>query len=135
MLKRLFRRRDDDEKGAAFVLTAISMVLLLWAGATGVDIGFTVYGSRQAQAIADTAALDLARYISYADTLTSIAAVQTYLDGKLATVLANNGSNAHLTVVPGYYNPSTGRFTADGYTGTSCQAVIAPPINRPGCNA
>jgi uncharacterized membrane protein len=135
MVKRLFRRRDNDERGAAFVLTAMSMVLLLWAGATGVDIGFTVYGSRQAQAMADTAALDLARYISYADTLTSIAAVQTYLNGKLATVITDNGSSAHLTVVPGYFNTSTGAFTADGYTGNSCQPVIAPPINRPGCNA
>jgi uncharacterized membrane protein len=113
----------------------MSMVLLLWAGATGVDVGFTVYGSRQAQAIADTAALDLARYISYADTLNSITAVHTYLNGKLATVLADNGSNANLSVVPGYFNTSTKAFTADGFTGTSCQPVIAPPINRPGCNA
>jgi uncharacterized membrane protein len=111
------------------------MVLLLWAGATGVDVGFSVYGSRQAQSIADTAALDLARYISYADTLGSISAVQTYLNGKLATVLTNNGSDAQLTVVPGYFNSSTGKFTADGYTGNSCQPVIAPPINHPGCNA
>jgi uncharacterized membrane protein len=135
MLKRLFRRRNDDERGAALVLTAMTMVLLLWAGATGVDVGFTVYGSRQAQAMADTAALDLARYISYADTLNSISAVQTYLNGKLANVLTDNGSSAHLAVVPGYFNSSTGKFTADGYTGTSCQPVIAPPINRPGCNA
>src|ERR1700756_5527487 len=102
MFKKVFRRRDDDERGAAFVLTAMSMVLLLWAGATGVDVGFTVYGSRQAQAIADTAALDLARYINYADTLNSISDVQTYLNGKLSTVLADNGSNAQLSVVPGY---------------------------------
>jgi uncharacterized membrane protein len=134
MLKNLFRRRND-ERGAAFVLTAMSMVLLLWAGATGVDIGFTVYGSRQAQAMADTAALDLARYISYADTLSSISAVQTYLNGKLAMVLTDNGSDAKLTVVPGYFNRSTQKFTADGYTGTTCQPVIAPPINDPGCNA
>jgi uncharacterized membrane protein len=113
----------------------MSVVLLLWAGATGVDIGFTVYGSRQAQTIADTAALDLARYISYADTLSSIPAVQTYLNGKLSTVLANNGSDAQLTAVPGYFNSSTGKFTADGYTGTTCQPIVAPPINDPGCNA
>lgn len=111
------------------------MVLLLWAGATGVDVGFTVYGSRQAQGVADTAALDLARYISYADTLSSISKVQTYLSGKLATVLTDNGSDANLTVVPGYYNASTRKFTPDGYTGTTCQPVIAPPINDPGCNA
>lgn len=136
MFKRLRQRRDDSERGATFVLVAMSMVLLLWAGATGVDVGFTVYGSRQAQAMADTAALDLARYISYADTLPSLSAVQTYLNGKLSTVLADNGSNAHLTVVPGYYNTSTGKFTANGFTGTTCQPIIAAPsTNDPGCNA
>ena len=135
MFKRLFRRRDDNERGAAFVLTAMSMVLLLWAGATGVDVGFTVYGSRQAQAMADTAALDLARYISYADTLTSITAVQGYLNGKLADVLADNGSSAHLSVIPGYFNTSNGKFTADGFSGNSCQPVNLPPIPHPGCNA
>lgn len=136
MFKRLRRRRDDSERGATFVLVAMSLVLLLWAGATGVDVGFTVYGSRQAQAMADTAALDLARYISYADTLPSLAAVQTYLNGKLAAVQADNGSNANLTVVPGYYNTSTGKFTANGFTGTTCQPIIAAPsTNDPGCNA
>lgn len=136
MFKRLGRRRDDSERGATFVLVAMSLVLLLWAGATGVDVGFTVYGSRQAQAMADTAALDLARYISYADTLPSLASVQTYLNGKLAAVQADNGSNAKLTVVPGYYNTSTGKFTANGFTGTTCQPIIAAPsTNDPGCNA
>ena len=61
--------RTKSERGATSVLTAISMVLLMWAGAAGVDVGFTVYASRQAQAMADTAAIDLARYISYIDTL------------------------------------------------------------------
>jgi uncharacterized membrane protein len=134
--KRLFRRREDDERGAAFVLTAMSMVLLLWAGATGVDVGFTVYGSRQAQALADTAALDLARYINYADSAYStIPGVQSYLNDKLAQVLADNGSNAHLSVIPGYYNTSTKVFTAYGFTGAGCQPVVLPPIPHPGCNA
>ena len=104
--RRLFKKfvdRRASERGATLVFTALSMVLLLWAGATGVDVGFTVYGSRQAQAMADTAALDLARYLNYADTtFSSIPAVQSYLNGKLANVLTNNGSNAKLTVVPGY---------------------------------
>ena len=43
------------------------MVLLLSAGAFGVDLGFTVDGNRQAQSMADTAALDMARYINIAD--------------------------------------------------------------------
>ena len=84
--------RRASEQGATLVFTALSMVLLFWGGATGVDVGFTVYGSRQAQAMADTAALDLPRYLSYADTLSSITAVQSYLNTKLANVLTDNGS-------------------------------------------
>jgi tight adherence protein G len=114
------------------VLTAISMVLLMWAGAAGVDVGFTVYASRQAQAMADTAAVDLARYISYIDTL-STANVQTYINTKLANVLADNGSHAQLTAYAGYY--ASGRFTKGGYNGTSCKPVLLPPPGVPGCNA
>ena len=76
------------------------MVLLLWGGAFGVDLGFTVVGSRQAQAMADTAALDLARYIDIADWTTTITdgrASITFLDGKLANANTDNGSNATLT--------------------------------------
>ena len=39
-------RRGRDERGATFVLTAICMTLLLWGGAMGVDIGFTVTSSQ-----------------------------------------------------------------------------------------
>ena len=67
MTRRSRWRRGRDERGATFVLTAICMTLLLWGGAMGVDIGFTVTSSRQAQALADTAALDMARYINLAD--------------------------------------------------------------------
>lgn len=136
LFKRGSHRRTHDERGATLVLTAMSMLLLLWAGAAGVDVGFSVYGSREAQAMADTAAIDLARYINYADSAYStIPGVQSYLNTKLAQVLTDNGSNAKLTVVPGYYNSSNGKFTADGYTGSSCQAVVLPPIPHPGCNA
>ena len=47
--------------------TAITMVLLLWGGAMGVDLGFSVGRLRAAQAIADTGALDMTRYINIAD--------------------------------------------------------------------
>ena len=59
---RFLSRRRREERGATLIITAVSMVALLGAGAMGVDVGFNVYGSRQAQAMADTAALDLARY-------------------------------------------------------------------------
>jgi uncharacterized membrane protein len=108
------------------------MVLLMWAGAAGVDVGFTVYAGREAQAMADTAAVDLARYISYIDTL-SPANVQGYINGKLANVLADNGSNAQLTAFAGYY--ANGTFTKGGFHGTSCKPVLLPPPGVPGCNA
>src|SRR5580692_279462 len=81
------------------------MVVLLWAGAMGVDIGFSVFGSRQAQAMADTAALDLARYINIADQqcLNCNGAVQSYLNAKLATVDTDNASDSTLTVTPGLW--------------------------------
>ena len=88
----------DDERGATFVLTAVCMVALLGGGAMGVDVGFTVDGSRQAQAMADTGALDLARYINVADAVHDTASdSQTYMAGKLANVETDNsGSNATL---------------------------------------
>ena len=61
-------RRARDERGATLVLVAISMILLLWGGAFGVDLGLTTVGNRQVQAMADTAALDVARYVNIADT-------------------------------------------------------------------
>jgi uncharacterized membrane protein len=137
-MKDLLRRRRREERGAVMIFTLLSMVLLLWAGATGVDLGFTVYGSRQAQAIADTTAIDLARYISYADTLSNIGQVNQYFANKKETVLEDNGNpDAQLTVVPGYYASSTGKFTADGISSASntCAPVKAPPIPVPGCNA
>ena len=80
------------------------MVALLGAGAMGVDVGFTVYGSRTAQAMADTAALDLARYINVADSLSTSTAVQTYLNGKLAEVTTDNAvAMPCLTATPGVW--------------------------------
>jgi uncharacterized membrane protein len=68
------------------------MIVLLWASAMGIDVGFSVWGSRQAQAMADTTALDLARYINLADNNTSVTGVQNYLNLKLANVDTDNAS-------------------------------------------
>lgn len=129
--KRFLRSRRTDERGAVLIFTAVSMVLLLWAGAAGVDVGFTVFGSRQAQAMADSASLDLARYINYADSINSNSALTTYLNGKLAGVETDNGSDAHMTVVPGLW--MNGTFTANGQGGKGC-ASTTPPAPFP-CNA
>jgi uncharacterized membrane protein len=132
---RFFRRgRRASERGATLVFTAISMVLLLWAGATGVDVGFSVYGSRQAQALADTTALDLARYLSYIDSLPT-AQVSGFLTTKVAQIMADNKSSEHPTAIPGYYDSVSKKFKAGGFNGTTCQFITAPPLIIPGCNA
>jgi uncharacterized membrane protein len=118
---RLWGQRRRDERGATLVLTGICMVLLLWCGAMGVDVGFSVYGSRQAQAMADTAALDLARYINIADNQVSNPAAQTYLDGKLTNVTTDNASNAGLTVKLGLWQ--SGSFTAESKCTPSTPAL------------
>ena len=117
-----------DERGATLIFTAISMVVLLWAGAMGVDIGFSVFGSRQAQAMADTAALDLARYINIADQQSTNQLVQSYLNGKLTNVLTDNSSNASLTVTPGLW--LNGAWSIPG---PGCAPTTPPAVNP--CNA
>ena len=114
------------------------MVLLLWGGAFGVDLGFTVVGGRQSQAIADTSALDMARYINVADWNTQInnaSASTNYLNGKLAYADTDNGSSDTLSETPGVW--LNGSFTPEGQK-VSNQTVqcwyYKPPAAHP-CNA
>ena len=91
------------------------MTLLLWGGAFGIDLGLTVVDGRQVQAIADTAALDMARYVNVADWSSQIltqAESTTYLNGKLPYADTDNGSNATLSETPGVW--LNGVFTAEG---------------------
>jgi uncharacterized membrane protein len=124
---RLLGQHRGDERGATLVLTGICMVLLLWGGAMGVDLGFSVYGSRQAQAMADTAALDLARYINIADNQANNTAATNYLDGKLDNVATDNASNAGLTMTLGLWQ--SGSFTPE----SKCTPA-SPPLTYT-CNA
>jgi uncharacterized membrane protein len=106
------------------------MIVLLWASAMGIDVGFSVWGSRQAQAMADTTALDLARYINLADNNTSVTGVQNYLNLKLANVDTDNASNAMLTVTAGLW--SGGAFNVPSY---GCALLSPPNPLEPPCNA
>ena len=124
-------RRSRDERGATFVLTAICMTLLLWGGAMGVDLGFTVTSSRQAQALADTAALDLARYINLADSINK-ANFSGYINGKLANVQTDNSAgNVTFTATGEYWSPTA----PVGWTipKTGCYKQV-PPLAIP-CTA
>jgi uncharacterized membrane protein len=126
------RGRLRDERGATFIITAVAMVLLLWAGAMGVDIGFTVDSNRQAQSIADTAALDLARYINIADSKTKTGSnnIATYMAAKLAAVSTDNGLNGTtLSWVGGYWSAAGGWQAATG----GCYAQLR--TNNPPCTA
>jgi len=126
---RLLARRRRDERGATFVLTAVCMVALLGGGAMGVDVGFTVDGSRAAQAMADTGALDLARYVNVADGFTTLAGSQTYMAGKLANVETDNsGSNASFTVTPCIWTGST--CTVPTGVNAGCYAQV-PKLHAP----
>jgi uncharacterized membrane protein len=132
----LRRRRDrvQDERGATFILVAVSMVLLMWGGAFGVDLGLTVVDGRQTQAIADTGALDMARYVDIADWLGPLAA-PPYLNGKLTNAATDNGSGATLTQTPGVW--LSGTFTPQGQrlSGQLVQCwFFTPPAIHP-CNA
>lgn len=115
------------------------MVLLLWGGAFGVDLGLTVVSGRQVQNIADTAALDMARYINVADwnsiSVRSLAESTNYLNGKLPYADTDNNSGATLTETPGVW--LNGSFTPEGQkigvNPIQCW-YYTPPASHP-CNA
>ena len=123
--------RCRDEKGATFVLTAICMVLLLWGGAMGVDIGFSVVGSRQAQALADTGALDMARYINLADNY-AVANYNSYLNGEMSNVQSDNGAQNVTFTATGMYWSSTTGWTVPT-AGQACYRQT--PARNPPCTA
>jgi uncharacterized membrane protein len=136
VIARLFnwlRSRREQERGAVLILTAVSMVVLLAAGAMGVDVGFTMVGSRTAQAMADTAAEDLIQYINAADqelNMTGSNSVQSYLTGELANVLTDNASTAQLYVTPMLYQ--AGKYTIPS---AGCQDTVPFHPTVPVCNA
>ena len=121
-------RREDGERGAVLILVAISMVALIGAAAMGVDVGFTVLGSRTATAMADTAALDLARDVNIADGDATLTASNNYLAGELANVDTDNASNATLSETPGLW--LNGAWSVPG---SGCWNYT-PPATHP-CNA
>ena len=63
-LRRRFRTRSDNERGATLIIVAISSMLFLGAGALSVDIGLDTVVNRSLQSVADAGALDAARYIN-----------------------------------------------------------------------
>jgi uncharacterized membrane protein len=95
----------------------------------GVDVGFSVWGSRTAQAMADTAALDLARYLDFADANgANQATAEGIINGILPLVRTDNGSDAGLTATVGKW--TNGVWTVPA----SCAAPLTPPAPL-GCNA
>ncbi|HEY4000254.1 MAG TPA: pilus assembly protein TadG-related protein [Candidatus Xenobia bacterium] len=82
--------RSADERGATFIIVAISTVIFLAAGALSVDLGRTVVENRSLQSIADAGALDAARnYSQNPQTMAQNAAI-------------DNGSSQAATPVHGY---------------------------------
>ncbi len=132
-LRNWHRTRRATERGAVLILTAISLVAVLGAGALGVDVGFTVVGSRTAQAMADTAAADLIQYINAADqehSMTGSNSVQSYLNTELAGVITDNASSTQLFVTPLLYQ--NGKYLIPS---TGCQDTVPFIPTTPVCNA
>ncbi len=120
------------------ILVAICMVLLLWGGAFGVDLGLTVDGGRQVQAIADTSALDMVRYISVTEwpPYSSQIAANSYLNSKLPYADTDNGSVAGLTQVPGVWQNGTFTPNLGTVNGKQVKCWYYYPSNgAPPCNA
>jgi uncharacterized membrane protein len=124
------RSRREQERGAVLILTAVALFAVLGAGTLGVDVGFTVVGSRTAQAMADTAAADLIQYINAADQSSNMTGVQNYLNNELAGVVTDNSTSAKLYVTPMLYQ--NGKYTLPS---GGCQDTV--PFNPavPVCNA
>jgi len=93
---------------------------------------FKVDGNEQAQAIADTGALDMARYINIADGKSQNGSnnINTYLGAKLAGVSTDNTlSGATLSWVGGYWTSAGGWQAATG----GCYAQLR--THNPPCTA
>jgi uncharacterized membrane protein len=122
------------------------MILLLWGGAFAVDLGLTTVGNRQVQAMADTAALDVARYVDIVDTSTTLLGLTpglgsstAYLNSKLANADTDNGSNATLSETPGVwlngvFTPENSKVVVGKITETVYCWDYKPVLPQP-CNA
>jgi uncharacterized membrane protein len=124
MIRRLciwLGRHRDEERGAVLVFTSIAMIAVLGAGAMGVDLGFTVAGTRTAQAMADTAAINLAQDINAANQTGN---PQTFLSNELPGIVSENRSNATLAVTLGLWQGGKWTVPSGGCTGTTlCNSV------------
>jgi uncharacterized membrane protein len=119
-LRRSIRRHGDDERGAVLILVAMSLTVIIAASGFSVDLGRIIVVNRSLQTVADASALDAARYLDTADSLTT--------EGQAA--LTENGSQATETVTGGLwaggtFTPKTGIFCAPGkpFFNASCNAV------------
>lgn len=55
--------RGRDERGAILILSTVGMVLAMIAGGLAIDLGFLAQAAREAQKVADLAALDASRVL------------------------------------------------------------------------
>jgi tight adherence protein G len=126
------RRRTDGERGATLILVAISLTMFLAASGLSIDIGRTVVVNRTLQSLADSTALDAARYIGIADEMTKPANQSSYLSTEVANALTNSGGVGGETTTWsfGLWNASTSTVTSPM---TGC-ALGNPPAVHP-CNA
>ncbi|MGP0032076.1 MAG: pilus assembly protein TadG-related protein [Acidimicrobiales bacterium] len=94
--------RRDDERGATFIVVAISLVMLIGACALSVDVGRVVDLNRSLQTVADAGALDAARYLDVAGESNAL------LTAQAQDAATNNGSNATMTAIQGTWSRAGG---------------------------
>ena len=112
--------RIKDSRGAAAVMVAIMMVVLLAMGAAAIDIGHALVARNELQNVSDAAALAGTRALGLVYEGMSIAAQQTYIlsGGDQAAVVAavqatanaNSAAGVPITINPadiaiGTWNP------------------------------
>jgi uncharacterized membrane protein len=121
--------RHRDERGATLILVAISMTTLIAASGMAVDLGRTFVTNRSLQLVADSAALDSARYVAAQETLT-LPSPSSNLVVEADNSATNNRSGANLSVIEGLWTSQT--FTPE--SGAHCKGTTPPTGNLP-CNA
>lgn len=109
------RRRDDDERGAAALLTGIvgSLVLVIVA-AFAIDIGSQRLARRDMQALADVVALDMARLLDGKTGASTLVASSAWTSARAQSVARNGttfGNTPSVTAVVGKVDATTGVFT------------------------
>lgn len=120
--------RHQRERGAVFVFVAITLTTLITFAAIAIDLGYQRLARRDAQAIADVIALDLALHLDHrtaAEVLNDPAFATTLSESRTRNNFPVAGNNV-VTVAVGRVDPNTHQFVQ-----TPCSM---PPGGQAACS-